>query len=56
MINLQTQLLGNNIFHRTQKITQKHLPHFKLSKTVGLGFDKTNTSGKVLIPEKNEEI
>ena len=38
MINLQTQLFGNNIYHRTVKIIQKHLPYFKLSKTVGLGF------------------
>ena len=35
MINLQTQLFENNICHRTRKIIQKHLPTFKLSKTVG---------------------
>ena len=35
MINLQTQHFGNNICHWTQKIIQKHLLNFKLSKTVG---------------------
>ena len=38
VINLQTQLFGNNICYRTRKIIQKHLPNFKVSKTVGLGF------------------
>ena len=35
MINLETKLLGNIICHGTRKIIQKHLPNFKLSKTVG---------------------
>ena len=38
MINLQTQLYGNNICHRALKIIQKHLPNFNPSKRVGLGF------------------
>ena len=35
-LNLQTQVFGNNIYHRTRKIIQKHFPNFKLSKTVRL--------------------
>ena len=43
MINLQLQLYGNNICHRTLKIIQKHLPNFKPSKRVGLGFTTRQT-------------
>ena len=52
MINLQTQLFGNNIYHRTLKIIQKHLPNSKLSKTVWPGF-MTRQTHTVLISKKN---
>ena len=51
VINLQTQIFGNNICHRSRKIIQKHFPNFKLSKTVRLEFMK-NICGEVLISEK----
>ena len=46
MVNLQTQLFGNNICHKTQKIIQKYLPNFNLSKTVRPGLMTRQTHGE----------
>ena len=50
MVNLQTQLFGN-ICHRTQKIIQKNLINFKLSRQTNAEFSflKKITKFKFLV-------
>ena len=53
MINLQTQLYGNNICHRTLKIIQKHLPNSNHPKESDLDSWQDKPMQRSSISEKN---